>query len=69
MLDTKLEVQIFRKQDFPEYLSWFKDPDLNKRLGPMEAEDEWLQYVLNDQGGSTYSIFQNKNLVSVIGVV
>lgn len=74
-MDTELDFKIFKKEDFPEYLSWYQDPELNRRLGPMEEDDEWLQHTLEEQndpnnhGGCTYSIFQNEKLVSVLGIV
>ena len=70
----KLDFKLFQKEDFSEYLSWFQDSDLNKQLGPMEEDDEWFTYTLNEQKGltefegCTYSVFQNKNLVSVLGI-
>jgi len=73
-MKIELDFKIFKKEDFPAYLSWFQDPDLNKQLGPMKEDDEWLTYTLNEQNGlteydgCTYSIFQNKKLVSVIGI-
>ena len=73
-MNIELEFKIIQKKDFPEYLSWFQDPDLNKQLGPLKEDDEWFTYVLNEQNrlteydGCTYSIFQNKKLVSVIGI-
>ena len=64
-----LDFQIFKKEDYAEYYSWFKDADLNEQLGPMKAnDDEWLIHVLNEKNGCTHSIFQNKQLVSVIGI-
>jgi len=73
-MNTDLDFKIFKIEDFPEYLSWYQDPELNKHLGPMEEDDEWLTYLLNQQkgltefDGCTYSVFQNKKLVCVIGV-
>lgn len=73
-MSNELEFRKIQKEDFPEYLGWFKDADLNKQLGPLEEDDEWFTYVLNEQkgltdlAGCTYSVFQNKKLVSVIGI-
>ncbi len=73
-MNIELETKIIQKADFPEYLSWFKDSDINKQLGPLKKDDEWFTYVLNEQkglteyAGCTYSVFQNKKLVSVFGI-
>ncbi len=73
-LKKALTLKPFKKEDFPEYLSWFQDPDLNEQLGPMEKDDEWLTYAIDQQKGlteyvgCTYSVFQNEKLVSIIGV-
>ena len=74
--NVKLDFQIFKKEDYPEYYSWFHDSDLNKQLGPLKKEnEEWLQYVLDEQAGlteyrgRTYSVFLKKKLVSVIGII
>ncbi len=69
-----LKFVIFTKHHFPEYLSWFKDPELNKHLGPMQENDEWLTFVLDQQlgltetKGQTYSVFHEDKLVGVIGI-
>lgn len=67
-MQLELDFILFEKADFPEYLSWYKDPDLNKQLGPMEENDEWLS-TLDNEEGCTYSVFQHKKLVAVIGIV
>lgn len=67
-MKIELACKKFKKEDYPEYFSWFQDPDLNKRLGPMEEEDEWLDYALNEEDGGTYSLFLNEKLVAVIGI-
>lgn len=42
-MSPTLDFKAFKKEDYPEYYSWFKDPDLNNRLGPMKEEGEaWL---------------------------
>ena len=74
-MKTELEFRPFQKEDFPEYLNWFKDENLNQQLGPMEEDDEWLRHVLEEQQGltihkgCTYSVFQNNTLLSVIGII
>lgn len=64
-----LIINKFKTEDFPTYLAWFKDPELNKRLGPMKEDDEWLEYILQEIDGATYSVFRDKLLVAVIGIV
>src|SRR5215470_3735472 len=56
----------FAQEDFPEYKSWYVDPELNRQLGPID--DEWLAYVLNEQDGVEYSIFRDQELVAVLGI-
>lgn len=68
-MNTDLDFKKFKQEDFPEYLGWFQDSELNKRLGPMQEEDEWLTVVLTEEEGCTYSVFQGHELVSVIGLV
>src|SRR5262249_55078432 len=57
----------FTRADFPEYKSWFMDPELNRQLGPMD--DEWLEYVLNEQDGAQYTIFRDDEIVAVLGIL
>lgn len=58
----------FRHEDFQEYLSWFGNSELNNALGPMNKNDDWLESVLSQTDGIEYSIFRNKELLSVIGI-
>ena len=39
-----LEFRRFQEEDYPEYASWFTDPELNRRLGPIDQD--WLEAVL-----------------------
>lgn len=63
---TSLRLSKFAEEDFPEYRSWYDDAELNLRLGPMD--DEWLECVLNETDGRQYSVFEDEELVAVIGV-
>ena len=68
---TDLDFQLFKREDYQAYYSWFQDPDLNRQLGPMEKEnDEWLEYIFKEGAdeGCTYSVFSGKKLVSVVGI-
>jgi len=73
-LNTELDFKLFVMEDFSEYLSWYEDHDVNKQLGPVKEDDEWLTYLLDQHNGltefdgCTYSVFQNKELVAVIGI-
>lgn len=65
----ELKFREFRRTDFSEYLSWFQDSELNKYLGPMHDNDEWLQEVLSEQPGSIdYSVLVGDTLVAVVGL-
>ncbi len=64
---TNLIFQKFKRVDFPEYLSWFEDSELDKQLGPMTENDEWLTSVLEKKEGVEYSIFQNGHMVAELG--
>ncbi len=59
----------FKREDFPEYLSWYADAELNLHLGPMKEDDEWLHAVMNETDGCHYSIFDGKDLLAVVGVI
>lgn len=64
-----LTFSAFKKEDFPEYLSWYSDAELNLHLGPMKENDEWLQAVLGEADGKHYSVFGERKLIAVIGVI
>jgi ribosomal protein S18 acetylase RimI-like enzyme len=59
----------FRAEDFPEYLSWYKDEELDSHLGPMKENDEWLHHVLQRTDGKEYSVFTGNKLVAVVGTL
>ncbi len=61
-----IELLKFKKEDFPEYKSWYTDAELMKRLGPMD--NEWLEYILNEIDGCQYSAFLEYELIGVVGV-
>ncbi|MBI5156355.1 GNAT family N-acetyltransferase [Candidatus Peregrinibacteria bacterium] len=62
----KIHLAKFKEADFPEYKSWYKDADLNLRLGPMD--DEWLEHVTKATDGSQYSFFRDEELIAVVGI-
>ena len=59
----------FRREHFDEYRAWFVDPELNRRLGPMD--DEWLTAILGetDEQGITWAVFVGSELVGVVETV
>ncbi len=56
----------FDRSHFEQYLSWYKDPELNRWLGPMD--EEWLDAVMNEEDGIQYAIFDNDEFVAVLGI-
>jgi len=62
-----MEFRAFKKEDYTVYASWFADPWLNQALGPMD--EEWLEYILQDNSGTQYAIFIANEMVAVLGVV
>jgi N-acetylglutamate synthase-like GNAT family acetyltransferase len=65
-MDTIFNFQKFSARDFKTYKAWFKDKTLQKTLGYIDKE--WLDYILTDQTGIEYSVFQNQQLIGVIGL-
>jgi GNAT superfamily N-acetyltransferase len=59
----------FRKEDFSEYLSWYADAELNLHLGPMKENDGWLHAVLHETDGKHYSVFDDGQLLAVVGII
>ena len=61
-----LEFRRFRQNHYPEYASWFVDPELNRWLGPMGTD--WLDAVLSEpeSEGATWAVFRSEELVAVV---
>jgi RimJ/RimL family protein N-acetyltransferase len=62
-----LELRAFAREDFAEFASWFADPELNRRLGPMD--DAWLDLTLSggeQPGDETWALFRGGQLVAVV---
>lgn len=59
----------FQQEDYPEYAAWFIDPELNRRLGPMDQE--WLDAVLTEpeSAGITWAVLRDAELVAVVETV
>lgn len=56
----------FTPEDYPEYASWFNNPELNRRLGPMDTV--WLNDVTSrdEADGVTWAVFLDKGMVGVV---
>lgn len=65
----QLSFSRFHPNDFEEYLSWFADPELNQHLGPMEANDPWLEYVMSNQEGTDFAVYRDGEMVAEIGLL
>lgn len=65
----KLTFKQFQHTEYAEYASWFVDPELNRRLGPMDQE--WLDFVLAEPEteGITWAVFWEEKLVAVLETV
>lgn len=62
-----MEFRRFQRDHFPVYRSWFADPWLNAALGPMD--EAWLEHILKEDSGAQYAIFEQGQMVAVLGVV
>ena len=63
-----MEFTDFTAKDFAEYQAWFQDEVLNSQLGPA-PDEEWLEYVLSDALGKQFCVFDQGEIVAVVGVV
>lgn len=61
-----LSFKRFQREYYQEYASWFLDPELNHRLGPMS--EYWLSSILSqeEEKGITWVIFLNHEMVGVV---
>jgi len=61
-----LEFRRFEKNYYSEYVTWFADPELDRRLGPMDQA--WLDAVLAEPeaAGITWAVFCDAELVAVV---
>ncbi len=64
----QLSFSRFHTNDFEEYLSWFADPELDQHLGPMEANDPWLDYVMSNHQGADFAVYRDGEMVAEIGL-
>lgn len=61
-----LEFKQFQPSNFPEYAAWFTDPELDRWLGPLDAE--WLDAVLSERASdrTTYLVLDAETPVAVL---
>lgn len=62
----KIELRPIQQDDWHWIESWFRDPWLNKELGPVDAE--WLTYVLSQTDGIELVALEGGQPVGLIGV-
>jgi len=64
-----LEFRRFQREHYPEYVSWFSDPELNRQLGPLD--NDWLEAVLSepDSAGITWAVFRGAELIAVVETI
>ena len=66
MSAKKYQYKKFTREDYKEYSNWFQDPDLKKSLGGID--EEWLNFILEDEQGIEYAVFLDNELICVIGI-
>jgi len=60
-----LNFRRFQEKDYGEYASWFVDPELNHRLGPLD--EAWLGAVLFQEAeGETWVALRGEERVAVV---
>jgi RimJ/RimL family protein N-acetyltransferase len=61
-----LQLRRFQLEYYPEYASWFVDPELYRHLGPMDKD--WLEAVLaeSEAEGVTWAVFRGHEMVAVV---
>jgi RimJ/RimL family protein N-acetyltransferase len=61
-----LQFRRFQLEYYPEYASWFVDPELNRQLGPMDKD--WLDAVLSEaeSEGVTWAVFRENEMIAVV---
>ncbi len=66
-LSMSMQIRKFEAADYPAYQTWFKHPDINQHLGPID--EEWLQHILEDKAGAQFCFLEGEKLLAVVGVV
>jgi RimJ/RimL family protein N-acetyltransferase len=61
-----LQFRRFQLEHYPEYASWFVDPELDRQLGPMDRD--WLDAVLSEpeSEGVTWAVFRENEMIAVV---
>ncbi len=62
----KLRFQIFSVNDYETYKFWFQDHRIKKAL--YDIDEAWLDFVLNDESGIEYAVFENEEMKAVVGI-
>ncbi|MDF1695413.1 MAG: GNAT family N-acetyltransferase [Saprospiraceae bacterium] len=56
----------FTRGYFSTYLKWFENELVKNAL--YGIDEEWLEYVLNDETGIEYAVFSEQEMLAVLGV-
>lgn len=65
--DQPLKLLPFERRHFQNYNEWFEDAIIQKWLH--EIDEEWLEYVLEDDGSDEWVIMEKEEMVGVVGIV
>ena len=65
-VDSAISLERFSKTHYEEYRAWFEDETMKEYLG--HVDQEWLEYILNDQSGREFTAIKNGKLVGVVGI-
>ena len=66
MEDQKIIFKRFEEENFEEYKQWFSHNAIKHTL--YDIDDEWLDFVLNDDTGIEYAVFAKEELIAVVGI-
>ncbi len=66
-VNPDLEIRPFKSSDFSAYQQWFLDVDTKRALG--DIDEEWLDYILQEENGIELAVLKYKKLVAVVGLV
>ena len=67
MARPNITLERFDTTHFKEYKSWFAHPSISKHLG--NIDEEWLDYIINDQLGIDLAGMLSNQLIGVCGIV
>lgn len=63
-----MTIQQFKLDHFSTYQSWFLDELVQAHLGT-PPDQEWLDYILKEEGGMQYTFFEKQKMIGVMGIV